>query len=248
MIPRNVRKVMDMPGVETVAVIVLDAKSSLQNNKSLFARGFGLRQTLRMGLLTAWYSLRDKISSLPGLGSGSEHFSIRSAAKSRGVPFHVREEVSSESFVSFLRSFSPDLVVSFSAPCVFPEAVLKLPRHGCINLHCSMLPQFAGVMPSFWTLYKGVSSTGATVHYMDTRIDNGSILAQRAVALEPGMSILDVIRKTKAVGGDLVCDAISEIMEGRASPRPNDVSKGSYYGWPTLEDLRQFRRNGGRLI
>jgi methionyl-tRNA formyltransferase len=96
-------------------------------------------------------------------------------------------------------------------------------------------------------LYHHEPETGATVHYMDTRIDNGGILGQEVVTIEPGATMLDVIRKTKRVGGDLMVRVVQEIAAGTVSVRENRETEGSYFGWPSVEQMRQFRRQGGRL-
>lgn len=85
------------------------------------------------------------------------------------------------------------------------------------------------------------------MHYMDTRIDNGGILGQEVVAIVPGSTMLDVIRKTKRVGGDLMVRVVREIAAGTVSVRENREADGSYFGWPSVEQMRQFRRQGGRL-
>ena len=61
---------------------------------------------------------------------------------------------------------------------IFKKELLKIPRYGCINLHCSILPKYAGLLPSFWTIYNKEEKIGSTVHYMDDKIDNGAILGQ----------------------------------------------------------------------
>ena len=96
-------------------------------------------------------------------------------------------------------------------------------------------------------LYHHERETGATVHYMDTRIDNGGILGQEVVPIEPGATMLEVIRRTKRVGGDLMVRVVRGIAAGTASVKENREEEGSYFSWPSIEQMRQFRRQGGRL-
>jgi methionyl-tRNA formyltransferase len=82
---------------------------------------------------------------------------------------------------------------------------------------------------------------------MDTRIDNGGILGQEVVPIEARATMLDVIRTTKRVGGDLMVRVVQGIAAGTVSVKENREADGSYFGWPSVEQMRQFCRQGGRL-
>ena len=153
-----------------------------------------------------------------------------------------------EIFLQELELLKPDIIVSFSAPLIFKERLLNLAHLGCINLHCSYLPNFAGVMPSFWTLYKKQKTTGVTVHYMDSKIDNGKILGQKEVQISPDETIFSLILKTKEVGGEVMCDVLRNINSGNMVPKDNKPENGSYFSWPTIEDFKDFKNQGGKLI
>ena len=100
------------------------------------------------------------------------------------------------------------MLISFSAPIVFKEKLLKTPSNGCINLHCSLLPKYSGLMPSFWVLYKNEEFTGVSIHYMDSKIDNGKLLNQQIIKIPKGISIFNLLSLTKNTGGDLMCKTI----------------------------------------
>ena len=141
-----------------------------------------------------------------------------------------------------------DICVSFSSPSVFGKRLLSIPSYGCINLHCSLLPKYAGLLPSFWALYHNEKKIGATVHYMDDKIDNGEILGQIEVKAPINPSMFKVIKLTKGLGGDLMSDVICSIKNKTLKPQRNIENKGNYYSWPSIEQIRNFRKNGGRLI
>ena len=247
-IPENIAKLAGLPGITLKAVLVLDVKGSLANKRGYFLRGFGAWQCGRLFARLACQRFAAATRrALGGKVREGEGMSVQQLAARLGVPCRSTEQLHGDEVLGYLKSLDLELIVSFSAPIVFKECLLTLPRHGCINLHCSLLPLYAGLLPSFWVLYHQERQTGATVHYMDTRIDNGGILGQEIVTIEPGSTMLDVIRKTKQVGGDLMVRVVQEIASGTASVRENREDKGSYFGWPTIEQMRQFRRQGGRL-
>jgi methionyl-tRNA formyltransferase len=247
-IPENIAKLAGLPGIALKAVVILDVKGALANKRGYFLRGFGAWQCF--SLYTKLISQRLSAGIRRAVGAEvrpGEGMSVRHVAEYLAVPCVSTTELHSEQMLAYLTSLDLDLIVSFSAPIVFKERLLTLPRQGCINLHCSLLPRYAGLLPSFWVLYHHEQESGATVHFMDTRIDNGGILGQEIVAIEPEATMLDVIRKTKRIGGDLMVRVVQAIASGAVSVRENREEEGSYFGWPSIEQMRQFRRQGGRL-
>jgi len=247
-IPENIARLAGLPDVSLKAIVVLDVKGALANQRGYFLRGFGVWQCFLLLAKLMCRRLSASMRRAAGLSvRPGEGMSVRQLAQHIAVPCVVTTELHSEKLFAFLESLDLDLIVSFSAPTVFKERLLSLPRLGCINLHSSLLPRYAGLLPSFWVLYHHEQETGATVHYMDTRIDNGGILVQEVVSIEPGATMLDVIRKTKRVGGDLMVRVVQDHAAGTVAVRENRQEEGSYFGWPSIEQMRQFRRQGGRL-
>lgn len=236
-IPGMVNRVCDEPGIEVVAILALTGGGSVASQRWKFLRGFGLRQAMTLYVRRLFRRFSDP----------SRARSLRQVATSRHVPFAIADDVNGASTMENVRALSPDLIVSFSAPVVFGPALLKLPRLGCINLHCSLLPRYAGLMPSFWVLYHGETETGATVHEMDSQIDNGAILGQVRVPLAANDTVAAVITKTKAAGLEVVLDVLRQMRLGTWNRMPNDRKNGNYHKWPSLEEIRAFRQRGGRL-
>jgi methionyl-tRNA formyltransferase len=247
-IPLNIETIIRHSGAEVSLAAILDVSGSLVNRKSVFLRGFGLLQACRMGRRLMWTKAFDLLDRLFGYRLPFKKRSVRAVAQSNGIPFLRIHDPNGPEFLERLRKLQIDLVLSLSAPCKFNEELLTLPRYGCINLHCSLLPRYAGLLPSFWVLFHGEQATGATVHYMAGHIDDGGILGQVRIPIEPGMSMFDVIQKTKAAGGDLILTTIRDIQSGNAKAAANDASARTYFSWPTVEQMRAFRKRGGRLI
>ena len=247
-IPENIAKLAGLPGIAIKTVVVLDVKGALANKRGYFLKGFGTWQCFRLFATLNSQRLSAVFRrAVGGMVRPGEGMSVQQLAQHLSVPCVSTAELHSDQLRTSLESLDLDLIVSFSAPIVFKERLLSLPRNGCINLHCSLLPRYAGLLPSFWVLYHHEQETGATVHYMDTRIDNGGILGQEVVPIEARATMLDVIRTTKQIGGDLMVRVVQGIAAGTVSVKENREADGSYFGWPSVEQMRQFRRQGGRL-
>lgn len=246
-IPKNIELLSSESRVNVVSVVKINSKGSLQNKKFFFLRGFGFFQTSKMALLVFSNKFLDIIDSvffykLKFLKS------LKSSAKILGAKFHIVDNPNRKSFIDKLKKENIDLIVSYSAPCIFENELLKLPKYGCINLHCSLLPKFAGLLPSFWTLYEESEYIGATVHMMDDKIDNGAILAQEKMICPKGITMFSAINLTKKMGGKIMLETITKIIDREANLTSNKVNEALYKTWPTVEQIQQFRQKGGRLI
>lgn len=247
-IPKNLYILSKVSNTKIFKVIVQSSKSSLNNKKLHFVKGFGLLQSAKLGIKIAINYFISYLDRLSGFNMLAIPKSIKNVCRKLAIDYEEINDINSAKCISTLEQLSPDLIVSYSAPNVFSQHLLDIPKHGCINLHCSLLPECSGVMPSFWALYKNKKYTGATVHIMDSEIDNGPILMQEKVIIQPKMTMYDVIKETKKVGGQLMCLVVKEITNNSKIVRDNNSIKSEYNSWPTIEQIQEFRRMGHRLI
>lgn len=246
-IPRNVDLLCREVGVRVREIVVLDTPGAVANKPRELLRWFGPVACGRMAARTAGAAALDAANRVAGFRLPVAPTSLRAVAKRHGIPFSVETSAAAPALLQRLEGYGLDAIVSFSAPQVFREPLLRLARLGCLNLHCSLLPQYRGLLPSFWVLYHGEERSGATVHLMDTQIDNGAILKQVEVDIRGMRTMHEVLSATKREGGRLMVQALRELAAGTLTPRPNPESEGSYFTWPTAEHAREFRRRGKRL-
>jgi folate-dependent phosphoribosylglycinamide formyltransferase PurN len=246
-IPRNVDLLCREPGLDVREIVVLDARGSVANMRGRLLRWFGPLAVARMAARAGGRAALDAANRLAGYRLPLAPTSLRAVARRHGIPFSVETDANAPAFVERLRGHGIDVLVSFSAPQVFRAELLGVPRLGCVNLHCSLLPRYRGLLPSFWVLFHGEEVAGATVHLMDTEIDNGAILKQAEVEIRGMRTMHEVLTATKRRGGELMVEALRELAAGTLRPLPNPADAGSYHTWPTLDDARRFRRRGYRL-
>ncbi|HEX6041336.1 methionyl-tRNA formyltransferase [Longimicrobium sp.] len=243
-IPRNVDLICREPGMDVREIAVLDARGSLDNMRGRLLRWFGPAALARLALRAGTLAAADVVQRATGGRVGGRPASLRAVARRHGIPFRIERDANAPAFLERLRGHAPDVVVSFSAPQVFRRELLGLPAKGCINLHCSLLPHYRGLLPSFWVLFHGEPRSGATVHLMDAEIDNGGILAQAEVDIRGFRTMTQVLDATKRRGGELMVETLRRLRAGGVEALPNPVDDGSYFTWPTDDQARAFRAKG----
>ena len=246
-IPRNIFKLKLIDNIKVISVIEISSKGSLINKKELFLKGFGFYQCFKLTSILILNKILN-ILDIVFLRKFNFLMSIKAATLSLGSSFLKTENINSESVIKYLKGNNVDLIVSFSAPCIFRKELLEVPRYGCINLHCSLLPEFSGLLPSFWTLYEKASHIGATIHMMDNRIDNGDILDQVKLETPKNISIYENIKITKELGGNLMVKVIKKIIKNEITKIDNKYDEKKYRTWPTIDQLKEFRKDGGKLV
>ncbi|KQB86027.1 phosphoribosylglycinamide formyltransferase [Corynebacterium lowii] len=104
---------------------------------------------------------------------------------------------------------SPDLVVSAGFMKILGPAFLDKFGGRTINTHPALLPSFPGAHAVRDALAYGVKVTGSTVHYVDEGVDTGPIIAQEAVAVEPGDDEATLHERIKKVERQLIVRVLS---------------------------------------
>jgi methionyl-tRNA formyltransferase len=197
-------------------------------------RFYGPKDTLRQG---ARY-----------LGAKLRNASIPALAAHRGIPVIETPTVNDPSFVEGLRSLELDLVISIAAPEIFKKDLLEAPRLGCINMHSGKLPEYRGMMPTFWQMLHGEPHITISVHQMVQKLDAGDLLATRAFPIKEADSLDRIITGTKREGARLLIDVLGQLHRSEIRPIPLLHSRASYYSFPKGPDVRAFRKLGHRMI
>jgi methionyl-tRNA formyltransferase len=173
--------------------------------------------------------------------------SIGAVCERREVPHARVADVNSAGFLAQLRAYEPDLIVSVSCPQIFKRSLIEIPRLGCLNIHGAILPDYRGVLPSFWMLANGEREAGVTIFYVNEDVDAGDVCAQVRFDIAPDVTLHTFLERSKAIAADLLVETLERVERGDAERRPLDMAAGSYFSWPDREAVDRFRAAGRRL-
>lgn len=245
-IPANILKAGNV--CDIVEVVNNQSKNSFDNKMTDLVKWFGFFQCAKMGFLEILRIAEGMLDVLSGYKIFGGTRSIKHAAKKLGAVYRTEKDINSKEYVQHVKEINPDLIISYSAPQVVKPELLSVPQYSVINVHGALLPEYRGLLPSFWYLYKDERLGGATVHKMSAAIDDGDIIMQDSVDISNCKSMFELMKKTKLLGGELMVKAIKAYEAGNVESRKNDTENGSYFSWPTVEQARDFRRKGKRLV
>lgn len=129
-----------------------------------------------------------------------------------------------------LKALDPDLMIVVAYGLLLPEAVLTIPRLGCINVHASLLPRWRGAAPIQRAILAGDKQTGVTIMQMDKGLDTGAMLASAACDIrgdDTGSSLHD---RLMHLGADTLLKCLPALAAGELSAEPQDDSLATYAG------------------
>ena len=121
--------------------------------------------------------------------------SVAATAAEYGVAVLTPTDPNAAEIVAHVAECRPDFLFSFYYRSMLKAPLLALARHGALNMHGSLLPQYRGRAPVNWAIIRGETETGATLHYMTEKPDDGDIVAQTAVPILPDDTAKEVFDK-----------------------------------------------------
>ena len=147
-----------------------------------------------------------------------------------------------------LAAAAPDLIVSIRYRRILKDAAIAIPPRGVLNLHSGVLPDYKGVMATFWAMLRGAETIGATLHrIVDGGIDTGPVIGIRRIPADYGSSYLANVLRLYGPGCELITAAIQAIAAGSEVAATPQEPGGRYFSTPGIADLEAFRRHGLRL-
>ena len=107
-----------------------------------------------------------------------------------------------------------DVMVVAAYGLILPRSVLDIPRHGCINIHASLLPRWRGAAPIHRAIEAGDAETGVTIMQMEEGLDTGPMLSMESVAIGPEETTGSLHDKLAGLGGRMIVDALRRLGRG----------------------------------
>ena len=127
-----------------------------------------------------------------------------------------------------LAAAAPDVIVVAAYGLLLPPWLLALPRHGCVNIHASLLPRWRGAAPIQRAIEAGDRSTGVTIMQMDAGLDTGPMLLAEEVAIGAAESAGALQARLAVLGGELIVRVLADIADGRLDATPQAEDGVSY--------------------
>ena len=162
--------------------------------------------------------------------------SVAAVATGHGIPVIAPADPNAADIVSRVAAARPEFIFSFYYRQMLKAPMLALAPRGALNMHGSLLPKYRGRVPVNWAIIHGETETGATLHYMTEKPDDGDIVAQTAVPILVDDNAGEVFNKVTVAAEMTLHRVLPVLMAGRAPRTPQRPGTGSYFSGRKPQD------------
>ncbi len=145
---------------------------------------------------------------------------VKVRAEALGLPVWQPTKMRTGDLAERLRALEADVGVVVAYGRILPRAVLDAPKHGCVNVHASLLPRWRGASPIQHAILAGDAETGVTLMQMDEGMDTGPMLAEVRTPIEPEETGGALFERLAPMGAALLRAELAGYVAGDLTPKP----------------------------
>jgi methionyl-tRNA formyltransferase len=164
--------------------------------------------------------------------------SVAELAKRHGIPVITPDDPNTPEVRASIAAARPDFLFSFYYRMMLAPELLALAPRGALNMHGSLLPRYRGRVPVNWAVIRGEHETGATLHYMTAKPDQGDVVGRQRVPILPDDTAFEVFQKVTWAAEILLDHWLPALIAGTAPREVQDLAAGNYCGGRRPEDGR----------
>lgn len=185
-----------------------------------------LRAAARHNEVAAVYTQPDRPA---GRGRGLSVSPVKLEALKRGIPVLQPQTLRDPGTQAALRALAPDLMVVVAYGLILPRAVLEIPRHGCWNVHASLLPRWRGAAPIQRAIEAGDTQSGVCLMQMDAGLDTGPVILRQTTPINDTDTAGLLHDRLAELGAQVLADGLGLLRAGiRPIPTPQPAEGVTY--------------------
>ena len=178
------------------------------------------------GEVAAVYTQPDRPA---GRGRGMTASPVKREATRLGIPVLQPESLKGELMGDVMRQIAPDLIVVVAYGLILPRSILAIPRHGCWNVHASLLPRWRGAAPIQRAIEAGDTETGVCLMQMEAGLDTGPVMLSQQTPIgaeETGGQLHDRLAE---MGAQVLADGLGLLRAGMRPQARAQPAEGVTY-------------------
>lgn len=169
--------------------------------------------------ITAVYTQPDRPA---GRGHKLQASPVKVWAEKHQLPVYQPLNFKHQIDIDELRALHPDIMIVIAYGLILPQAVLDIPKYGCINVHASLLPRWRGASPIQQSILHGDSESGVTFMQLDAGMDTGPVFSNVSCSIEPHETAESLHDKLAQLAAAPLIKVLNGIHAGESHAAPQD--------------------------
>src|SRR5262249_1879763 len=173
-----------------------------------------------------------------GRGLGPRKSPVQSFAEAKKLPVHTPPGLRSAEEQARFKGLDADAAVVVAYGLILPKPILDAPRHGCFNLHASLLPRWRGAAPIQRAIMAGDAETGVAVMRIEEKLDRGAVCLMERTPIWPTETAGELHDRLAEIGASLMVKALAELAKGVLACWPQHEEGVTYAAKIAPEETR----------
>ncbi|SFO83073.1 methionyl-tRNA formyltransferase [Tranquillimonas alkanivorans] len=157
-----------------------------------------------------------------GRGKKDRPSPVQARAEALGLPVRHPASLKGAQAQEDFATLDADVAVVVAYGLILPQPILDAPRHGCLNIHASLLPRWRGAAPIHRAIMAGDAETGVCIMQMEAGLDTGPVLLREAVQIGAEETTGDLHDRLSVLGARLVADALGRLDDLAPQGQPEE--------------------------
>ncbi len=157
-----------------------------------------------------------------GRGKKDRPTPVHARAEALGLQVFTPKSLKSDEALATFQSHEAEIAVVVAYGLILPQTILDVPKHGCLNIHASLLPRWRGAAPIHRAIMAGDAETGVCIMQMEAGLDTGPVLLCEPIPIADDDTTHSLHDKLSTLGARLVCTALDKYPELTPAPQPNE--------------------------
>ena len=157
-----------------------------------------------------------------GRGKAPRQGPVAQRAFALGLELRQPKSLKAPEEQSAFAALQADVCVVVAYGLILPQAILDAPKHGCLNIHASLLPRWRGAAPIHRAIMAGDAETGVGIMAMEAGLDTGPVLLEGRTPIGEAETTGDLHDRLSEMGAGLIVEALEQIETLQATPQPQD--------------------------
>jgi methionyl-tRNA formyltransferase len=145
---------------------------------------------------------------------------VQTRAEALGLTVRHPLNFKSDADRAAFAALNADIAVVVAYGLILPQALLDAPRHGCLNIHASLLPRWRGAAPIHRAIMAGDTETGVCIMQMEAGLDTGPVLLREATQIGATETTGQLHDRLSDMGARLILAALAQIETLTPQPQP----------------------------